>query len=297
MGESNHFPTEYKLSLERNSIKMGAKEKNKEINKSFHFILFIIVLLSLALGITMVLSASSPSSLSQYGNSYHFVERQLIAAIIGIILMLIISKIDYKKYAKWANLLYIFSTILLLLVLVPGLSKPANGANRWIKIPIFGSLQPSEIAKLGLIIFCANYLTVNKKNLKSLWKGFFALIILLLIPLSIILIIQSHLSATLIIVLVMSAMMIVAGCRSLYFTTFGTTGATVAAVGMYIMAKVFGKGSFRLERLVSFMDPWKDVQGSGWQIVNSLYAIGSGGLFGVGLRKQQTKIFLHIRTT
>ena len=190
---------------------MAVKTKIKETNKSFDFILFIIVLLLLGLGITMVLSASSPSALANYGTSYTFVIRQSIAAAIGITAMLIISKIDYKQYMKFYKIIYIFSVVILLLVLVPKLGRSVNGARRWINIPVFGSLQPSEITKLGLIIFFAAYLTNTKKDLKGLWKGFFRPIIFFAAPpLCIILLIQTHFSASVIIVLVISLMMIVA---------------------------------------------------------------------------------------
>ena len=265
---------------------MVAKRKNKETNQSFDFILFIIVLLLLALGITMVLSASSPSSLANYGSSYNFVIKQAVAAIIGIVGMLIVSKIDYKQYAKFYKIIYAISIIILLLVLVPGLARSVNGAKRWINIPVFGSLQPSEITKLGLIIFFAAYLTNTKKDLKGLWKGFFRPIIFFAAPpLLIILLIQTHFSASVIIVLVISLMMLIAGCRIRYFLTLGTLGAGLGITAMYILAKFFNIGSFRLQRITAFLDPWSDAQGSGWQIIQSLYAIGSGGLFGVGLRK------------
>lgn len=265
---------------------MVVKTKNKETKKSFDFILFIIVLLLLGLGITMVLSASSPSSLATYGSSYNFVIKQAIAATIGIMAMIIVSKIDYKKYEKYYKIIYGASVIILLFVLIPGVGRTVNGAKRWINIPIFGSLQPSEITKLGLIIFFAAYLTNTKKDLKGVWKGFFRPVIFFAAPpLFIILLIQSHFSASVIIVLVISLMMIVAGCRLRYFLSFGTMGAGLGITAMYILAKFFQIGGFRLQRITAFLNPWEDPQNSGWQIIQSLYAIGSGGLFGVGLRK------------
>ena len=92
-------------------------------------------------------------------------------------------------------------------------------------------------------------------------------------------------------------MMVVAGSRIAHFATFGTIGATGLIGGMFALAKCFGIGGFRLTRITAFLNPWADAQDSGWQIIQSLYAIGSGGLFGVGLRRKQTKIFIYIRTT
>lgn len=108
---------------------------------------------------------------------------------------------------------------------------------------------------------------------------------------------QSHFSASVIIVLVISVMMIVAGTRIIHFISCGLIGATGVMGLLYILAKSFNIGTYRLTRITSFLDPWADAQNSGWQIIQSLYAIGSGGLFGVGLRRKQTKIFIYIRTT
>ena len=273
---------------------MAVKIKKKEINKSFDFILLIVVLLLLGLGIIMVLSASSPSSLATNGSSYTFVIKQAIAAGLGIIGMMVISRIDYKIYSKYAKILYLISFVLLLMVLIPGVGIRMNGARRWIRVPIFGSLQPSEIAKMGIIIFFASYLSKNKKDLKGLWGGFLKPIIFYAAPpLCVILLIQSHLSASVIIVLVVSLMMIVAGCRLRYFLSFGTAGATLGITVMYFLAKFKGMGSFRLQRITSFLNPWADPQNTGWQIIQSLYAIGSGGLFGVGLGNSRQK-YLYI---
>ena len=259
--------------------------KQKTTYKSFDFVLFITVLLLLALGIIMVLSASSPSSLATTGSSYTYVLKQLFSAAIGITAMIIISKIDYRKYAKFYKVAYTGSIIALLLVLVPGLGRTVNGARRWISLPIVSSFQPSELAKIGLIVFYSAYLTIHKNELKNIWKGFLKPFLILAPAILILLGIQSHFSASVIIILVISVMMIVAGVRIAHFVTFGTIGATGLIGGMYILAKYFQKGGFRLTRITAFMNPWADAQGSGWQIIQSLYAIGSGGLFGVGLRR------------
>lgn len=254
--------------------------KSKHQNKAFDFILFITVLILLALGITMVLSASSPSALALTGSSYTYVKKQFFCAIIGIILMLIISKIDYKKYQKFYKISYFLSAIILLLVLVPGLGRTMNGARRWIKVPFITSFQPSELTKLGLILFFAGYLTKHKDELSDLKKGFFKPIIFFVLPIAAILIlVQSHLSACIVIVVVVSIMMIVGGSKILHFLSFGLAGGGCALGGLYFLAKEYGIGAYRLQRLVSFLDPWADAQGAGWQSIQSLYAIGSRRTF------------------
>lgn len=271
---------------------MGKKSNRKKTNYStrpFDFALFIIVLLLLGIGIIMVLSASSPLALSQSASSYTYVLSQAKAAILGITAMIIISKIDYKIYARFYKIAYFGSIVLLLLVLVPNLGFGAYGARRWIKIPVFGSLQPSEVAKLGLIVFFAAYLTKNKDDLKGLLKGFFRPLCFLAVPIAIILFIQSHLSASVIIIITIAVMMIMAGCKIAHFAIFGGAGIVAGGGLLYFLATKFGIGAYRLERLMAFMDPWADPTDTGWQIIQGLYAIGSGGLFGVGLGNSNQK--------
>lgn len=270
--------------------------KNKKtvpnfINNQFDFILFVIIIILLSLGIVMVLSASAPSAIAESGNSYSYVIQQLKAAILGIILMLIISKIDYRLYKKFYKAIYWISVLILLLVLIPGLGLSSNGATRWIDLK-FIQFQPSELTKIGLIVFYAGYLADHKSELKSFWKGFVKPLIYILPPIAILYFVQNHLSASVVICAVTCVMMIMAGCRLLYFVIAGLIGALVMTVGI-IALQATGKGGFRIKRIMSFMDPWADATEVGWQAVQGLYAIGSGGLFGVGLGESKQK-YLYI---
>lgn len=266
----------------------------KDKNKPFDFILFIVVLILLGMGVTMVLSASSPMSLSTTSSSYTYAYKQAIAAVLGIIVMLIISKIDYKILAKFYKPIWVISIVGLAAVLIPGVGVNVNGALRWIKFPVFKKIQPSEITKLGLIIFFAAYLTIHRSELKSLGKGFFKPLILFVAPaIAILMVVQSHLSASVIIIITISVMMIMAGCKVSHFAIFGGSGAILGATGLYVLAKEFGIGEYRLKRLIAFADPWADPLDTGWQIIQGLYAIGSGGLFGVGLGNSRQK-YLYI---
>lgn len=239
----------------------------------------------------MVLSASAPSAIAESGNSYSYVIQQLKAAILGIILMLIISKIDYRLYKKFYKAIYWISVLILLLVLIPGLGLSSNGATRWIDLK-FIQFQPSELTKIGLIVFYAGYLADHKSELKSFWKGFVKPLIYILPPIAILYFVQNHLSASVVIGAVSCVMMIMAGCRLLYFVIAGLIGALVMTVGI-IALQATGKGGFRIKRIMSFMDPWADATEVGWQAVQGLYAIGSGGLFGVGLGESKQK-YLYI---
>ena len=270
-------------------LRMATKQ-TKTSGKPFDFILFVTVLILLAMGIVMVLSASSPSALAESGNSYSYVSRQAVFAVLGIALMLFISKIDYHEYSKFAGIAYIGSIIIL--AAVPLLGSSAKGATRWLEI---GGIrfQPSEIAKIALIIFYANWFTKNKNNLKDLVQGFIKPFLFLL-PIAIILVIfQDHLSVTIIIVLVVSIMMLMAGTKLRYFVTLGSIGVVGASGVLFALAKFTEKGAYRISRIITFLNPWSDPTGDGWQIIQSLYAIGSGGIFGVGLGESKQK-FLYI---
>lgn len=260
---------------------------NKNFSKgSIDFILLIDVLIMLSLGIVMVMSASSPTSLSETGESYTYVKTQAISAVIGLFAMFIISKIDYKIYNKFYKWIYVIVVVLLASVAVIGSS--AGGAKRWIDLG-FVNFQPSEIAKIGLIIFYAALLTNNRDRLKELWRGFFYPIAFLLPVIAILILVQNHLSATVLIVLIVAVIMLMAGSKLKYFLSFGSIGAVLGGIGLFLYAKLTGEGAFRIQRLVTFLDPFADTQGSGWQIIQSLYAIGSGGLFGVGLGNSTQK--------
>lgn len=270
-----------------------AVKNRKKIIKSnpVDFIMLLTILLLLSLGIVMVLSASSPTALAEDGDSYSYVKKQAQFAVLGLVLMGIISKFDYRKYKKLYKLAYIGSIVLLLLV--PLIGYEVGGAKRWINVMGLFSIQPSEIAKIGMIVFYAAYLEKKKNDIKEFGKGFIQPL-LFFFPIAIILVLlQTHLSATIIIAGIIAIMMLIAGSRLRYFLTIGTIGIVLGAIALYILAKFANIGGFRISRLISFMDPWADPTGTGWQTIQNLYAIGSGGLFGVGLGDSKQK-YLYI---
>ena len=240
----------------------------------------------------MVLSASAPYSLSNYGNSYYFVIRQVAFAVVGIALMLFASKIDYHIYKKFYKIAYWVAIVALMLVVVPGIGGRAKGATRWVEL---GALrfQPSELAKIFLIIFYAGYLTEHKNELGYFVKGCLKSFVPLIPPILILYFLQDHLSASVVIIAVVSIMMVMSGMKMKHFLSFGIAGGSAAVAGMLLLATIKGKGGFRIARIVSFLDPWADAQGDGYQVIQGLYAIGSGGLFGVGLGQSKQK-YLYI---
>ena len=267
---------------------MAKKKKEKSfssfLNNPIDFTLVITILFLLGIGLVMVLSASSPSALSESGNSYSYFSKQLLFAILGLLAMLFISKIDYRFYQKFYKHAWILSVILLVAVKLIG--TEVNGAKRWISITKTLSFQPSEVVKFLMIIFYAAILVKNRDELKLYGKGFIKHF-LYLVPIIGLLILEPHLSASMVIIGIVSIMMIVAGCKFKHFLLTGL------GFGVPLLGAAIAFSPYRLERFVTFLDPWKDATDSGWQVIQSLYAIGSGGLFGVGLGDSKQK-YLYI---
>ena len=267
---------------------MAKRKKEKSfssfLNNPIDFTLVITILLLLSIGLVMVLSASSPSALSESGNSYAYFSKQLLFAVLGLISMVFISKIDYRFYQKFYKHSWWLALILLAAVLVVG--KEVNGAKRWIYITNAISFQPSEIVKFLMIIFYSGLLVKDRDELKEYKNGFIKHL-LFLAPIIGLLLLQPHMSASMVIIGIVSMTMIAAGCK---FSHFFLTGL---AAGMPLISALIVFSPYRLKRCITFLDPWADATGSGWQVIQSLYAIGSGGLFGVGLGDSKQK-YLYI---
>ncbi|MDP4179778.1 MAG: putative lipid II flippase FtsW [Bacillota bacterium] len=249
--------------------------------RPFDFWIFISVLMLLSIGIIMLFSASYPSAYYYHsGNAYYFVEKQLLFAILGLIGMFIIMRIDYHKLGKISPILFIICLVLLALVRIPGIGSKLNGAYRWIFIgPI--SFQPSELLKISVILFFSYSLSKRRESLKYFFKGL--LPYLLLVGLfSGLLLIEPHLSCTVLLVLVSAIILFCAGAQIKHYLAMG-----LPAVAVFIFLITFFEHARK--RLTTFLHPMQDKQGDSWQIIQSLYAIGSGGLFGRGLGKGMQK--------
>ena len=264
----------------------GNKESGNEKKIDFGMLITIIILL--CAGIVMVASASSYYSLSNYENSNYFLVRQLVFGIVGFIVMLLISKIDYKNYKRWGYIFYILCLVLLILVLTP-LGQTRNGAKRWLG---FGALvfQPSEIMKIGLVIGMSTYLSLNYKKLNSL-KGYLVPILMLVLVV-IVMFLQKHLSGTIVMVIAAISIIFASGIKiKLRYILFGGI-LVVGMLAVFILmpsGDTESSGSFRMDRIVSFLNPEEDIRGGNWQAAQSLYAIGSGGIFGRGLGQSRQK--------
>lgn len=252
--------------------------------KSPDFIIFFAVLALLGLGVIMVYSSSAVSAYVNYDDSYYFLKRQLIWASLGILAMLLTMNVDYHVWRKLAKPVLLATLLLLILVLIPGLGKVVNGARRWLG---FGSLylQPSEIAKLGMVLFCAASLAGRQDKITSFIKGLAPHLAILLVVFGLILK-EPDLGTALAIGGTVFVLLFTAGAKISHLASLGLTG--VAGIVTAIILE-----PYRLKRLIAFSDPWADPLNTGYHIIQSLYAIGSGGLFGVGLGRSREK-FLYL---
>lgn len=250
--------------------------------KSPDFLLFISVILLLIIGIIMVYSASQVTALERLDDSYYFLKKQLMWALLGIICMVLVMGVDYWNYQKFAVPILIMAFVLLVMVLLPGIGKTVNGAQRWLGV---GSLaiQPSEIIKISLVIFMSHGLSLQRNKLKKFTTGLLPFLMLLAAACLLILL-QPDLGTAVSIAGTVYVMFFAAGAQGKHLSSLALLG--VAAVGVAIFLE-----PYRLRRFVAFVDPWADPLGSGFHIIQSLYALGSGGLFGLGLGKSHQKFF------
>lgn len=237
----------------------------------FTFLTLVIVIV--CVGLVMVLSASSPRALRLTGDSFHFFKKQLLFAVVGFVGMIVISRIDYKKYENYVGIFMLICLALLVAVLIPGVGVMHNGSRRWLPLPGF-ELQPSEFMKPVMAMFIAKKIQEKAYNPTKLagmlrlfvWVGITALLMLL----------ETHLSGAIVICGIAVFVMLAGGIKLRYFITAIIALAPVAI--MYVM-----NDPVRSKRIMVALNPFLDKQGTGYQAVQGLYSIASGGLFGQGL--------------
>ena len=244
--------------------------------------LFAITLILICIGVVMIYSASNIYAWERYKDGAFFLKRHFLFLLIGILLTYWVMNYDYKKFARYAKPLLIFSIFLLLLVLIPGIGREVSGARRWFRFK-FLSFQPSGLAALAIIIYTADFISRKGKLIKNFWGGFLPPMVILGV-MALLILIEPDLGTTLAIALVVIIMLFVAGTRIHYlFSLF--------LLGLPILYLLIFHVSYRRTRILAFLNPWLDPKGSGFQIIQSQIAIGSGGLFGVGLGHSKQKLF------
>ena len=262
--------------------KEGLKKQIKRGMKTeFDSVVFYTTMTLVFIGIVMVFSASYIQAAFKHNDAFYFLKRNVVYAVLGFIGMMIISKVEYTFWKKNATKIGIIAVVLLVLVLTP-LGIEANGAKRWLGVG-GATIQPAEIAKFACILITAKLIEKRYDNIKSLTKG---VLPLLIVPgiFFVLIMGQPNMSTAGTIILVVFVMLFVAGMNMKFVYT-------MIALGMAAFAGLVLSAPYRLKRVLSFLDPFQDPLGSGYQVIQSLYAIGSGGLFGLGLGKSKQKYF------
>ncbi len=240
-----------------------------------HYLLLLVVVAVLnVVGVVMVLSASSVVSLTTYGSAWYFFERQMIWTVLGVIGFAVALRIDYRRWRSWVTPLLFVSVSLLALVLIPHFGIYVAGSRRWLGAgPL--EFQPTEIAKFALVIFVAHVLTRRESEVGD-WRASVRPVLLVVVVLAGLVLLEPDLDSAILLGVIAGAMLVVGGVRLRHLVTAGTIGATAAVV-------LAAAAPYRRARLLTFLHPTANAANGGYQIVQSLIALGSGGVAGVGL--------------
>ena len=248
----------------------------------FDYKLFISVIILAIFGCIMIYSSSYIWAEYKFNDAFKYFKNQFVFVILGSIIMYILSKINYNFYKKKSNLIILLCFVLLVLVLIPGIGVVRNGSRSWFGIGGFG-IQPSEAAKVGLVIFVAKYLSNNYSIMYDIKKGVLPIIFVIGI-FFILIMLEPDFGTAMVITMALVAMIFISKVKLSFFIKIGVVGL-LGIVALIIIAP------YRMARIVSFLNPWSDPLGSGFQIIQSLYAIGPGGLFGMGFGNSIQKHF------
>ena len=255
--------------------------KEKQKLPPFDIPFFVGVIFLLAVGLVMLFSASYAKAFFAEGNSYFFISKQLKFAVAGVVGMMIVSFIPYKFYKGNTIAFYLFSIVLLVIVLIVGVGGESYNEKRWLDVFGFFQFQPSEIAKLAVVFILADYISKNKEKMGKfkegiVYPGFLTAAVALLI------VAEPHLSGAILVMAIGIIMIYTSGCKYKYIAIFGGLAAGAGAV-------VIQTQTYMQDRINTWLHPESDPLGDGFQILQSLYAIGSGGLFGEGLGQSRQK--------
>ena len=266
------------------------RKRKEQTEYFFDYSLLFIVLFLLGFGLVMIYSASSYEAFQDFHDAAYYLKKQLVAVIIGLVLMIIVANIPYHFWERFALLGYVVSLGLIPLVKTP-LGVESGGATRWIRIPGLGlNLQPAEVAKLCMVLFLAVMVCKMGKSVRTM-KGF---LLMLAMPLPIVAevyLLTNNLSSAIIIMGISVLMVFVASPDYKKFVIMGLSGVAAVAILVFaIVSTSASGGGFRSERILAWLDPEGHSQGKGFQTLQALYAIGSGGIFGKGLGQSMQKL-------
>jgi len=246
--------------------------------KSIDYLFLFMVLLLSAIGLVMVFSASPTMGL-KVGDAFYFIKRHLFYLVLGFMALYYGLRLDLEKLKSLAEIIFLFSFLFLLLVFIPGVGRKVLGAARWIDLGLL-SFQPSELIKFSMVLYAAKWLA--KEKISSFQRFLFPLFLLGLVALPIFK--QPDLGTVVVLGMTVLSLLFLAGIDMLpLFGLLLVVGATVLGLAF--------SAPYRLRRLTAYLNPWQDPQGAGFQIIQSLLAVGSGGLWGLGLGASRQKFF------
>jgi cell division protein FtsW len=272
-----------KVLIARNGSNKSIEVLELPLKKSTpDFILIVVTLSLLAIGLIMVYSASAVWADYKFDDTFFFAKRQMLFAGVGILAMFFIMNVDYWTWRTWGKVIIIVCFVLLVMVLIPGVGVLRNGSRSWIGVGAF-SIQPSEFMKLAMIAFLAKFLSENQKYITSFRKGLVPSLFLVFMAFGMIML-QPDLGTGTVMVGTAVVMVFIAGAKISHFAMMGLAG--LAGFAALVLS-----APYRIKRITSFLDPWEDPLGSGFQMIQSLYAIGPGGLLGLGLGESRQKFF------
>ena len=257
------------------------------MNRKLSMIIFyvdIALMLIFAFGLVMLFSASYYYAQNAKGDGLHYVKRQLIYFGVGMVLLLLLSHLKYTFYQKFAIVAYLLLIALLVYTWVNGVEH--NGAKRWISIGSVFELQPSEIAKFVMVMVAASFMTRNKNRMSSFLKGILPMLLYMLIPCFLIYK-QPNLSMVIIVAVTTLIMIFLGGAKTWHL-------AAMAVVGFALILLLANAEKYRSSRLDIWLHPWSKASTDGYQTVQSLYALGNGGMFGQGLNYSRQKLLFII---
>jgi cell division protein FtsW len=245
--------------------------------------IFATVATLVAIGLVMVFSASSATAYAAYHDTTYYLKRQVLWLVVGAVCAYAAYRVDYPKLRKLAPAAMIVTSVLLWLVLVPHVGLMTGGARRWLGVSAI-SFQPSELAKLALVLFFAAKLANLGEGVRSLVRGVVPLLAVALLALGLPIFLEPDMGTASLVVFAALGMLFVAGARFEHLVLVGFALLPPIAVAI-------GSSTYKRARILAFLDPWKDAQNTGFHIVQSLLALGSGGLFGLGLGASRQKFF------
>ena len=244
--------------------------------------LILLAFILIAVGIGMIYSASAVMAQKRFGDSAYFLKRQLVWLAVGMVLLMIFARTDLKTLRAWGVPLLLIGVVALVAVLLPMIGVSVKGARRWLKL---GSLtiQPAELVKVGVLLYLAHYLAKKGERIEDFRLGFVPPLLVIGLVIALVLV-EPDLGTATVIGLVSFGLLFVGGARLGHLAMIGLA----ALPALYLL--IAGVG-YRRQRMLSFLDPWSDPEGSGFQVIQSFLALGGGGPFGVGLGEGRQKLF------